>query len=302
MREGVAASSLISISDLTDHEIDQILKEAKSSVSLDETRLKDRLLINFFFEESTRTRLSFEIAAKRMGVNVINLQSSASSVQKGEDFCGSVETILQYEPDYLVIRHPESGILKLLDSIDREDLAGVSIINAGDGKREHPTQALGDALTIMERKGRIEGLIVVLCGDIRNSRVAGSTIALLKRMGAILRIVTSPASMLDRNITGGIPVFYNMKEGLIDADVIMSMRYKKEYEGDLDESKLYSHYKLSYDSISVAKNDVMIMHPGPVIKDFDIETRLYKDRNFSAVLDQVKNCLLVRRAILKLLK
>ena len=279
--------NLLSISQLDIADVDLILSRASYYAKHRSSNvLNGALLINFFFEHSTRTRLSFEIAAKRLGAAVVNISSDASSVKKGEDFISSIDTLMAYSPNYIVIRHPESGVLNQIAHLP-------GIINAGDGLREHPSQALGDVFTIIQNKGYVAGLKVAICGDVMNSRAAKSDIALLTLLGAHVRIVTVPFLVFPQDI----PVYHNMEEGLQDVDVVIFCRYKQEYMRESNDDKLYMHYKISNHFLSYANPGVLVMHAGPVIKDVDID----RDVLSTAINSQVENCLYVRQAILELM-
>src|SRR6185312_6231988 len=255
--EGLAPETISGLLDLSESYIDQ-------NRSIDKRRdvLAGRTVINLFFENSTRTRTSFEVAAKRLGADVINMDVATSSVRKGETLLDTAMTLNAMRPDALVVRHPESGAVNLLSQ--KVDCA---VINAGDGSHEHPTQALLDALTIRRRRGRLEGLLVAVCGDILHSRVARSNIHLLGIMGARVRAIAPPTLLpaaLDRL---GVEVFTDMRRGLEGCDIVMMLRLQTErMQGSFVPSiREYFHfYGLDYDKLQVAKPDALIMHPGPM--------------------------------------
>lgn len=261
--------------------------------------LKGRTLINLFFENSTRTRTSFELAGKRLGADVINMSVSTSSTKKGETLIDTAMTLNAMHPDFIAVRHPESGAVHLLAA-----KVNCSVINSGDGCHEHPTQALLDALTIYQRIGKIEGLTVAICGDILHSRVARSNIKLLNLLGAKVRIIAPPTLMPPFAEAMGVQVFYNMREGLKDCDIIMMLRLQMErMTGNFIPSirEFFHFYGLDEEKLSYAKPDALIMHPGPINRGVEIDTRLADDLNRSVILDQVEMGVAVRQAVLELL-
>lgn len=261
--------------------------------------LKGRTLINLFFENSTRTRTSFELAGKRLGADVINMSVAASSVKKGETLIDTAMTLNAMHPDFIAVRHPESGAVHLLAR-----KVECSVINGGDGCHAHPTQALLDAMTIFEHKGRIEGLTVAICGDILHSRVARSNMALLTLMGAKVRIIAPPTLMPPYPDMYGVEAYHDMRKGLKDCDIIMMLRLQLErMQGNFIPSlREYFHfYGLDYDKLSYAKPDALIMHPGPINRGVEIDSLLADDINRSAILQQVEMGVAVRQAVLELL-
>ena len=259
--------------------------------------LKGRTLINLFFENSTRTRTSFELAGKRLGADVINMSVSTSSAKKGETLIDTAMTLNAMHPDFIAMRHNESGAVHLLAK-----KVNCSVINSGDGCHEHPTQALLDALTILQKKGRVEGLTVAICGDILHSRVARSNIKLLQILGANVRIIAPPTLLPPDDF--GAEVFYDMRKGLKGVDIIMMLRLQLErMTGNFIPSvREYFHfYGLDEDKLSHAKPDALIMHPGPINRGVEIDTRLADDLNSSVILDQVEMGVAVRQAVLELL-
>ncbi len=258
--------------------------------------LKNRTQINLFFEESTRTSTSFELAGKRLGADVINMVTSTSSIKKGETLIDTAMTLNAMRPSVLVIRHGSSGAAALL-----AQKVNCAVINAGDGRHEHPTQALLDALTIRRRKGRIEGLTVAICGDILHSRVARSNIHLLNAMGARVRVVAPPTLMPVAVDRLGVDVFHDMRGGLDGADIVMMLRLQTErMKGAfVPSTREYFHfYGLDADKLAMAKPDAMIMHPGPMNRGVEIDTEVADDIDRSAIREQVETGVAVRMACL----
>jgi len=268
-------------------------KDKKKSV------LRGRTIINLFFEDSTRTRTSFELAGKRLGGDVINMSVSTSSVKKGETLVDTSMTLNAMHPDVLVVRHPQSGAVKLLS-----EKVNCAVINGGDGSHEHPTQALLDALTIRRRRGHLDGLTVAICGDILHSRVARSNIHLLNTMGARVRLI-APETLLPSNVERlGAEVFYDMKEGLRDVDIVMMLRLQRErMHGNFFPSiREYFHFfGLDYEKLSAAKDDALIMHPGPMNRGVEIDSEVADDFGRSVIREQVEMGVAVRMACLEIL-
>jgi aspartate carbamoyltransferase catalytic subunit len=261
--------------------------------------LKGRTLINLFFEDSTRTRTSFELAGKRLGADVINMSVSTSSVNKGETLLDTASTLNAMHCDLLVVRHAQSGAPALLSQ--KVDAA---VINAGDGTHEHPTQALLDALTIRRRKGRIEGLIIAICGDVLHSRVARSNIHLLLTMGARVRIVGPPTLMPAEADRFGVEVFHDMRAGLAGADVVMMLRLQKErMTGGLIPSsrEFFRFYGLDAEKLALAKPDAIVMHPGPMNRGIEIDSAIADDPERSVIGEQVEMGVACRMAVLDVL-
>jgi aspartate carbamoyltransferase catalytic subunit len=296
---------LLGIEGLSPDEITLLLDRSESYVEQNrqidkkQSLLRGRTIINLFFETSTRTRTSFELAGKRLGGDVINMAVQASSIKKGETLIDTAMTLTAMHPDVLVVRHPESGAVQLLS--EKVDCA---VINAGDGSHEHPTQALLDALTIRRRKGRLQGLLVAICGDILHSRVARSNIALLNTMGARLRVV-APRTLLPAEIERlGVEVFHDMAAGLKDVDIIMMLRLQTErFHGSFVPSiREYFHFfGLDYAKLAAAKPDAVIMHPGPMNRGVEIDTAVADDIDRSAIRQQVEMGVAVRMACLEVL-
>jgi aspartate carbamoyltransferase catalytic subunit len=292
--EGFTRDEISLLLDISDSYVEQSRKADKKNAVL-----RGRTLINLFFENSTRTRTSFELAGKRLGADVINMSVSWSSIKKGETLIDTAMTLNAMHPDVLVVRHPDSGAVQLLSQ--KVDCA---VINAGDGSHEHPTQALLDALTIRRRKKRLEGLIVAICGDILHSRVARSNIHLLTTMGAHVRLV-APNTLLPAGIENfGVEVHHDMRTGLKDVDIVMMLRLQTErMNGSFVPSiREYFHFfGLDYDKLSVARPDAVIMHPGPMNRGVVIDSELADDIDRTVIREQVEMGVAVRMACLDVL-
>ena len=261
--------------------------------------LKGRTLINLFFEDSTRTRTSFELAGKRLGADVINMSVSTSSVNKGETLLDTASTLNAMHCDLLVVRHGQSGAPSLLSQ--KVDAA---VINAGDGTHEHPTQALLDALTIRRHKGRLEGLIVAICGDIAHSRVARSNMHLLTTMGSRVRVVGPPTLIPAEAARLGVEVFHDMKAGLAGADVVMMLRLQRErMSGGMVPSarEFFRFYGLDAEKLAFAKPDSIVMHPGPMNRGVEIESAIADHPTRSVIGEQVGMGVACRMAVLDVL-
>ncbi|MFM1814930.1 MAG: aspartate carbamoyltransferase catalytic subunit [Pseudomonadota bacterium] len=260
--------------------------------------LRGRTLINLFFEVSTRTQASFELAAKRLGADVMNMNVSTSSVQKGETLLDTAQTLNAMRPDMLVVRHSSAGAVELLSQ-----KVEAAVINAGDGTHQHPTQALLDALTIRRAKGRIAGITVAICGDILHSRVARSNIDVLNKLGAKVRII-APSTLLPAKAENlGCEVFTKMREGLEGADVVMMLRLQNErMRGSyIPSTREYYHYfGLDLDKLSRAKPDALVMHPGPMNRGVEIASSV-ADSERSVIQEQVEMGVAVRMAVLEAL-
>ncbi len=293
---------LLGIEALSPAEIGRLLDLADSYADLpkDDERarklLRGRTVINLFFETSTRTSTSFELAAKRLGGDVITMSVGTSSIKKGETLLDTAMTLNAMKPDVMVVRHSESGAVNLLS----QKVDG-SVINAGDGRHEHPTQALLDALTIRRRLGRLDGLLVAICGDILHSRVARSNIILLSKMGARVRVI-APLTLLPSNIDRmGVEVFTDMRKGLKDVDIVMMLRLQLErMQGAYVPStrEYFRFYGLDYDKLAAAKPDALIMHPGPMNRGVEIDSEVADDINRSVIREQVEMGVAVRMACL----
>jgi aspartate carbamoyltransferase catalytic subunit len=296
---------LLAIEGLEPPAISQLLDLAESYVLLNRSGktqrdlLRGRTLINLFFEDSTRTRTSFELAGKRLGADVINMAVSSSSVNKGETLIDTAATLNAMHCDLLVVRHDQSGAPNLLAQI-----VDAAVINAGDGTREHPTQALLDALTIKRRKGRIAGLTVAICGDIAHSRVARSNIHLLTTMGARVRVVGPPTLIPAEIADLGVTVFHEMATGLAGADVVMMLRLQRERmsRGLVPSAREYFRfYGLDQAKLSHAKPDAIVMHPGPMNRGVEIDSAVADDALHSVIKEQVEMGVAVRMAVLDIL-
>ncbi|MFY8106387.1 MAG: aspartate carbamoyltransferase catalytic subunit, partial [Elstera sp.] len=283
---------LLGIEGLNPLDLRYLLERAESYVALNRqtekkiATLRGRTIINLFFENSTRTRTSFELAGKRLGADVINMSVASSSVKKGETLIDTAMTLNAMHVDVLVVRHGESGAPHLLAR-----KLNCAVINAGDGTHEHPTQALLDALTIRRRKGRLEGLVVAICGDIAHSRVARSNILLLNALGAEVRVVAPPTLLPAEIDRLNVRVFHSMREGLVDADIVMMLRLQTErMQGALIPSmREYFHFfGLDREKLAVAKPDAAVMHPGPMNRGVEIDSDLADDIDRSLINEQVE--------------
>ncbi|RJQ45665.1 MAG: aspartate carbamoyltransferase catalytic subunit [Nitrospiraceae bacterium] len=300
----IQSKDLLGIKELSPEEIYHILDTAsgfRDVLSRDIKKvppLRGKTVVNLFFEPSTRTRISFELAAKRLSADVINFSVATSSVTKGETLKDTALTIKALGADFLVIRHSSAGVPHFLSR-----LLDVSIINAGDGSNEHPTQALLDLFTVLSSKKKIKGLVVAIIGDISHSRVARSCIYGFTKLGAHVRLICPPTLMPPDITNLGIEVFHNMEEGLKKADVIMTLRLQLERQskGFLPSLEEYFYlYGLTQERMKLAKDDVIVMHPGPMNRGVEIESDV-ADGPHSVILDQVTNGLAVRMAVLYLL-
>ena len=295
---------LLGIDGLSVPEVTSLLDSAEEAVGVSRqiekkrATLRGRTQINLFFEASTRTQSSFELAGKRLGADVMNMSVATSSVKKGETLIDTAITLNAMRPDIIVVRHHHAGAVHLLArKVD------CSVVNAGDGAHEHPTQALLDALTIRRNKGRIEGLIVAICGDILHSRVARSNILLLSLMGARVRGV-APSTLLPTGIEDmGVEVYRDMTAGLRDADIVMCLRLQRERMngGFVPSMKEYFHfYGLDETKLAVAKPDALVMHPGPMNRGVEISSTV-ADGAQSLIREQVEMGVAVRMAVLEAL-
>lgn len=295
---------LLGIAELSAEEITTILDLADKFVDINrETerkviRLKGRTVVNLFFEVSTRTRGSFELATQRLGADCINMNAEGSSTRKGETLIDTAMTLNAMHIDVLVVRHSASGAVKLL-----ADKVNCAVINAGDGQHEHPTQALLDALVMRRHKKNLEGLNVTICGDVLHSRVARSNIFLLNKMGAKVRVV-APLTLLPKDIDRlGVEVHTRMETGVKDADIIMMLRIQNErMEGSFVPSarEYYHFFGLDRKRLNLAKPDALIMHPGPMNRGVEIDSEVADDIHRSLILNQVEYGVAVRMACLDL--
>ena len=296
---------LLSIADLDRFEIENLLSRAEAFAPLSEKKVKKldtlrgRTLINLFFENSTRTQSSFELAGKRMGADVVNMSVRSSSVAKGETLVDTAATLNAMRPDLLVVRHSASGAAELLAR--KVDCA---VINAGDGKHEHPTQALLDAFTIRDALGKIEGLTIAICGDVMHSRVARSNVALLTMLGANVRLIAPPTLMPPGAERWGASKFYDMRAGLKDADVVMMLRLQRErMDGGFFPSarEYFWFYGLDEDKLRHAKRGALVMHPGPMNRGIEIDSSIADNPEVSLIETQVRMGVAVRMAVLEAL-
>jgi aspartate carbamoyltransferase catalytic subunit len=260
--------------------------------------LRGKTTVNLFFEPSTRTRTSFELAAKRLSTDVINFSVPTSSVVKGESLIDTALTVQALGADFIIIRHASSGVPHLL----AKNL-NASVINAGDGTNEHPTQALLDAFTIKEKKQKIEGLAIAIVGDILHSRVAKSNIYCLTTLGAKVRLIGPPTLMPETLKEMGVSIFHNMEDGLRDIDVLIMLRIQMERQGKgfFPSTDEYSkNWGLTLERLSLAKKDVIVMHPGPMNRGIEIISEI-ADGPRSVILEQVTNGIAVRMSVMYLL-
>jgi len=256
--------------------------------------------INMFFETSTRTQASFELAGKRLGADVMGMAMQASSIKKGETLIDTALTLNAMRPDLLVVRHPQAGAVDLLAA----KVQNCAVLNAGDGRHEHPTQALLDALTIRRAKGRLHRLSVAICGDIAHSRVARSNILLLNRMESRVRLIGPPTLMPPGIADLGCEVYHDMAEGLADVDVVMMLRLQRErMDGGFipSEREYYHRWGLDAEKLAHAKADAIVMHPGPMNRGVEIDGTIADDINRSVIQTQVEMGVAVRMAAMDLL-
>ena len=292
--EHLHPTEITTLLDLADKYADQT-----RNGTVDKTVLAGMTQINMFFENSTRTQASFEIAGKRLGADVMNISMQASSIKKGETLIDTALTLNAMHPDLLVVRHPNSGAVDLL----AQKVNG-AVLNAGDGRHEHPTQALLDALTIRRAKGRLHRLSVAICGDVAHSRVARSNIMLLGKMENRIRLIAPPTLMPSGIEAFGVEVFDNMEEGLKDVDVVMMLRLQKERMdgGFIPSEREYFHrYGLTAQKLAHAKPDAIVMHPGPMNRGVEIDGNIADDINRSVIQTQVEMGVAVRMAAMDLL-
>ncbi len=300
----ISQKHLLGIQDLSINDANLILSEASEFIKLNKSKnkklniLSGKTQINLFFEPSTRTQISFELAGKRLGADVMSMNITNSAIKKGETLIDTAMTLNAMHPDIIVIRHQDSGACNLLSQ-----KVNCAVINAGDGRREHPTQALLDALTIIGRRKKIEGLRIAICGDILHSRVARSNIYLLNMLGAEINIV-APTNLMPEYIEKfGINKFSDMKKGLKDCDIVMMLRLQNERMSSSflsSNREYYEYYGLTQEKLIHAKDNVLIMHPGPMNRGIEIDTNLADDINKSVIKEQVELGVAVRMACLKI--
>ena len=295
---------LLSINELSENEIISIINNANNYYHNNKITAKKKVLnnftqINLFFENSTRTQVSFEIAGTLLGANVVNFPFNNSSQSKGETLLDLAATLNSMNPDILIIRHPNSGAVQLIS-----EKVDCPVVNAGDGNHEHPTQALLDILTIKKRIGRIDNLKIAICGDIAHSRVARSNIFCHKKLGNKIRVI-GPKTLIPKDIDKlGVQVFYNMVDGLRDIDVIMVLRLQKERMdgGYFSSEREYFHlYGLDDRKMRYAKPSAIIMHPGPMNRGIEIDGDLADNLDKSVITMQVEAGLAIRMSVLELL-
>jgi aspartate carbamoyltransferase catalytic subunit len=295
-------SHLLGIEGLSPVEITGLLDLADEYVALSRSAdkktsvLRGRTLINLFFEASTRTQSSFELAGKRLGADVMNMSVKSSSVSKGETLIDTATTLNAMRPDILIVRHQDSGAAELLSrKVD------CCVVNAGDGSHEHPTQALLDALTIRRRGRQFQGLVVAICGDVLHSRVARSNMHLLLKMGARLRVI-APRTLLPGDIDRfGVEVFHDMKKGLEGADIVMMLRLQLERMAGAfipSTREYFRFYGLDREKLSYAKKGALVMHPGPMNRGVEIDSEVADDIEVSVIHEQVEMGVAIRMAVL----
>ncbi|MDQ2901193.1 MAG: aspartate carbamoyltransferase catalytic subunit [Acidobacteriota bacterium] len=296
-------AGLLGIESLDRAEIEAILARAKQFQPLQNQTfrrfdtLRGKMIVNLFFETSTRTRTSFEIAAKRLGADTISITASASSVSKGESLVDTLNTLAAMRPNAIVMRHSASGAPQFLARH-----LPIPIINAGDGTHEHPTQALLDALTILDRTSKLESLRVAIIGDIAHSRVARSNVHLLSKFGADI-VLCGPAPLLPRELAGiapGIALTHDIREAIRDADVVMMLRVQleRQHESALSAGEYFPFYGLRLEHMALAKPHAIVMHPGPINRGRELSSEV-ADSQRSVILNQVENGVAVRMAVLE---
>ena len=290
---------ILSIKDLSLKDINDILTKAERFLNKRNKIKKsfsNKNIINLFFEDSTRTLTSFELAGKQLGASVINMSIATSSIKKGETLIDTAMTLNAMDPDILIVRHNMSGVPYLLS-----EKVNCSVINAGDGSNEHPTQALLDALTIKRHKKRISGLEVAILGDVLHSRVARSNIYLLNKLGAKVRIICPP-TLLPPNIEDlGVKVFKSLEDGLNNVDIIMVLRIQKErMSGSFvpSEKEFFKFWGLDRKKLNNAKKNALVMHPGPINRGIEIDSDVADDIGRSLILEQVKLGVAIRMSII----
>ena len=292
----------ISATDLNRPQAEQLLDLAASFVAIGRQRakkldlLKGRTLMNLFFEASTRTQSSFELAGKRLGADVVNMSARSSSMSKGETLIDTAVTLNAMQPDLLVVRHGSSGAALLL-----AQKVGCSVVNAGDGQHEHPTQALLDALSMRRAFGRVEGLTVAICGDVLHSRVARSNVIMLQTLGAEVRLVGPPTLMPAGADRWGADVFHDLRKGIAGVDVVMMLRLQLErMQGALVPStrEYFRFFGLDREKLAHAAPGVWVMHPGPMNRGVEIDSDIADDAGISLIQDQVEMGVASRMAVL----
>ncbi|MEM6548909.1 MAG: aspartate carbamoyltransferase catalytic subunit [Pseudomonadota bacterium] len=291
---GLSPSDIVAVLDLADDYVDLNRQRQKHTEVL-----RGLTLINLFFEPSTRTQASFELAGKRLGADVVNMTLGSSSMVKGETLVDTAVTLNAMRPDLLVVRHSSSGAVALL-----AQKVNCAVMNAGDGRHEHPTQALLDALTIRRHRGRLQKLVIAICGDIANSRVARSNILALLKLENRVRVIAPPTLLPAQIDRFGVEVFTEMEEGLAGCDVVMMLRIQNErLEGQaIPSQREYFHrYGLTAEKLALAKPDAIVMHPGPMNRGTEIDPNVADDINRSVIREQVEMGVAVRMAVMDLL-
>lgn len=306
MPSAFAHQHILGIETLSRSDVEQIIALADRYAQRNRSphkkcdRLAGKTVVNMFFEDSTRTRTSFEIAAKRLGADVVNFTSGASSMNKGETFSDTMRVINAMQVDGYVIRHREDGAVKLASTF-----VDGAVLNAGDGANEHPTQALLDALTMLRHKGSLEGLKVAICGDIKHSRVARSNAFLLGKFGAEVRFFAPPQFQLSETKALGVVNCTSMQEALDGVDVAMMLRIQNERlsagEFAMSAQDYHREYGLDHDKLKAAKKDVIVMHPAPMNRGVEITSALADDPQYSVIFEQMEMGVAVRMACLDLL-
>jgi aspartate carbamoyltransferase catalytic subunit len=289
--ETLSAGEIVALLDLADEYVALGRAERKRSPIL-----KGRTVINMFYEPSTRTQSSFELAGKRLGADVMNMSVRSSSVTKGETLIDTATTLNAMRPDILIVRHQDSGAAEMLSrKLD------CSVVNAGDGCHEHPTQALLDALTIRRRLGHIEGITVAICGDVAHSRVARSNLHLLTRMGAHVRFVAPRTLLPAAAARFGAEIFTDMCRGIKDADIVMMLRLQNERMSGafVPSAREYFHFwGLTHEKLKAAKPGALVMHPGPMNRGVEIDSAVADDPDVSLIQEQVEMGVATRMAVL----
>jgi aspartate carbamoyltransferase catalytic subunit len=301
----LSIKNLQSIKDLSVQDINSIINTAKLFKYNNKEKdkavpiLNGRTIINLFFEPSTRTLISFEIAAKRLGADIINMNLEGSSLRKGETISDTADTLNAMNPDLVIVRHATEGSINEISSKIK-----CPVISAGEGSIEHPTQALLDAFTMKDKGKNFKDLVVSICGDVEHSRVAKSNYYLLKKLDAKIRFVT-PKYFKPKNIeTFDVEYFDNLEKGIELADIVMMLRIQKERINDADlpsEDEYFNSFGLTYKKLLKAKKDVLVMHPGPINRNVEIESSLADDLNKSVINEQVENGVAVRMACLAMM-
>lgn len=293
--------NLLDIATITREDVEYVLEKASYYKSCIENKricndvLAGKVVVNMFFENSTRTLTSFQMAAYRLGAQVINWEASASSVSKGETFSDTMQCVAGYHPDALVVRHSEFNTPHTVQKI-----VDCPVVNAGDSWRAHPSQALLDAFTIRELKGGLDGVTVAICGDVSHSRVASSNVVLLGMMGANVHIVAPPALLPDMSKHAHVKTFNTLEDGLVGCDVVMMLRNQKERMESVaipDDTEFFHAYGLTQARLSIAKPDAIVMHPGPMNRNVEIADDVVDDPVKSKIFQQMANGLPTRMAI-----